>query len=122
MSEVPLYTVLALRIGSGVPLGEPLLTPALSEHFLQGYLAHKKTLTLLGPPSAPRHRPTVGSWGVRFLVSEVPLYGRKEGRFMKLTNTTASTWRWIRGCKPKGPKGRGGGAASAKRAGSGKSE
>ena len=28
---------------------------------VQGYLAHKKTLTPLGPPLDPRHRPTVGS-------------------------------------------------------------
>ena len=31
---------------------------------VQGYLAHKKTPTLLGPPLDPGHRPTVGSWGV----------------------------------------------------------
>ena len=29
---------------------------------LQGYLAHKKTLTPLGPPYDPTHRPTVGSY------------------------------------------------------------
>ena len=28
---------------------------------VQGYLAHKETLTPLGPPQDPRHRPTVGS-------------------------------------------------------------
>ena len=28
---------------------------------IQGYLAHKKTPTPLGPPQDPRHRPTVGS-------------------------------------------------------------
>ena len=27
---------------------------------LQGYLAHKKALTPLGPPHGPRHSPTVG--------------------------------------------------------------
>ena len=31
------------------------------ENSLQGYLAHKKTPTPLGPPKDPRHRPTVGS-------------------------------------------------------------
>ena len=30
---------------------------------VQGYLAHKKTPTPLGPPQDPRHRPTVGSYG-----------------------------------------------------------
>jgi len=30
---------------------------------VQGYLAHKKTPTPLGPPQDPRHRPTVGSQG-----------------------------------------------------------
>ena len=29
---------------------------------LQGYLAHEKTLTPLGPPYDPRYSPTVGSW------------------------------------------------------------
>ena len=33
----------------------------LGEVHIQGYLAHKKTLTPLGPPKDPRHRPTVGS-------------------------------------------------------------
>ena len=28
---------------------------------MQGYLAHKKTPTPLGPPKDPRHRPAVGS-------------------------------------------------------------
>ena len=28
---------------------------------VQGYLAHNKTPTPLGPPQDPRHRPTVGS-------------------------------------------------------------
>jgi hypothetical protein len=28
---------------------------------VQGYLAHEKTPTPLGPPEDPRHRPTVGS-------------------------------------------------------------
>ena len=30
---------------------------------LQGYLAHKKTPSPLGPPQGPRHSPTVGSQG-----------------------------------------------------------
>ena len=30
---------------------------------VQGYLAHKKRYPPLGPPSGPRHSPTVGSWG-----------------------------------------------------------
>ena len=30
---------------------------------LQGYLAHKNPPTPLGPPSGPRHSPTVGSYG-----------------------------------------------------------
>ena len=33
---------------------------------LQGYLAHKKMPTLLGPPLDPRHRSTVGSQGGAF--------------------------------------------------------
>ena len=33
---------------------------------LQGYLAHKKTPTPLGPPQDPCHRPTVGSHGGAF--------------------------------------------------------
>ena len=33
---------------------------------LQGYLAHKKMPTPLGPPTDPRHRPTVGSYGGAF--------------------------------------------------------
>ena len=36
------------------------------EESLQGYLAHKKMPTPLGPPYDPRHRPTVGSLGWRF--------------------------------------------------------
>ena len=32
----------------------------------QGYLAHEKTPTSLGPSQDPRHRPTVGSWGGEF--------------------------------------------------------
>ena len=32
-------------------------------HLLQGYLAHKKHPTPLGPPQVPRHRATVGSYG-----------------------------------------------------------
>ena len=30
---------------------------------IQGYLAHKKTPTPLGPPQDPMHSPTVGSCG-----------------------------------------------------------
>ena len=37
---------------------------------MQGYLAHKKTLTLLGTPKDPRHRRTVRSQGAAFF------YGR----------------------------------------------
>ena len=33
---------------------------------LQGYLADKNTTTPRGPPSGPRHRPTVGSYGTVF--------------------------------------------------------
>ena len=33
---------------------------------IQGYLAHKKTPTPLGPPQDPRHRPTLGSYGGAF--------------------------------------------------------
>jgi len=44
---------------------------------LQGYLAHQKLPTPLGPPQYPRHRPLVW-WGPSrgvgvFLMSEVPL-------------------------------------------------
>ena len=41
---------------------------------IQGYLAHKKPPTPLGPPKGPTHSPTVGSQGGRFLMGEVPLY------------------------------------------------
>ena len=34
------------------------------EKRLQGYLAHKKATTPLGPPQDPRHSPSVGSEGV----------------------------------------------------------
>ena len=33
---------------------------------VQGYLAHKKSPTPLGPPKDPAHMPTVGSYGVAF--------------------------------------------------------
>jgi len=48
-------------------IGEPGLfsAPRLADS-LQGYLAHKKTPTPLGPPYDPRHRPTVGSSGGAF--------------------------------------------------------
>ena len=39
----------------------------------QGYLAHTKTPTPLGPPQDPTHRPAVG-WGLRFLMGEVLLH------------------------------------------------
>jgi hypothetical protein len=32
-----------------------------SMYYVQGYLAHKKTSTPLGPPQDPRHRPSLGS-------------------------------------------------------------
>ena len=35
---------------------------SLSVECVQGYLAHKKTLTPLGLPQGPRQRPTVGSY------------------------------------------------------------
>jgi len=55
MSEVPLqrqvmctpHIAFEARQGSG----------------LQGYLAHMKTPTPLGPPEAPMHSSTGGSWG-----------------------------------------------------------
>jgi len=40
------------------------LGPRRGAGCIQGYLAHKKTPTPLGPPQDPRHRPTVGSYGV----------------------------------------------------------
>ena len=56
----------------------------VSRYPAQGYLAHKKTPTSLGPPKDSGHSATVGSWGAiscergtpgaRFLVSEVPLH------------------------------------------------
>ena len=50
-------------LGVAPDLGEVERGPhALPQHpHLQGYLAHKKTLTPLGPPWDPGHRPTVGS-------------------------------------------------------------
>ena len=52
---------------------------------LQGYLAHKKKRTPLGPPRTPGIGLRLGPRGVCFLVSEVPLYGivfhRAEGLF-----------------------------------------
>ena len=41
---------------------------------VQGYLAHKKLSTFLGPPEYPGHRPTVGSLGEVFFKGEVPLW------------------------------------------------
>ena len=38
---------------------------------IQGYLAHKKTLTPQGPPWAPWHRATVGSYGEAFSYERV---------------------------------------------------
>ena len=35
---------------------------------LQGFLAHNKTTTPLGLFQDPQHRPTVGSWGVSFVL------------------------------------------------------
>ena len=37
------------------------LSPATYSVSVQGYLAHKRTPTPLGPSYDPRHRPTVGS-------------------------------------------------------------
>ena len=42
---------------------------------VQGYLAHKKTPTPPGPPYDPRHRPTVGSWGIAFFKVRYPCRG-----------------------------------------------
>ena len=41
---------------------------------VQGYLAHKKPPSPIGPPQGPRLRPTSGSRVVLFLVSEGALY------------------------------------------------
>ena len=41
---------------------EPLLpSEVYCGFYLQGYLAHEKSPTPLGPPEDPRHRPTVGT-------------------------------------------------------------
>ena len=78
MGEVPYSTVASMqrdRVYRACKLGElqgvhriassdegrvsgPL---AMQRDRVQGYLAHKQTPTPLGPPSDPRHRPTVGS-------------------------------------------------------------
>ena len=80
MSEVPLYQDLRTNLLSSAVGGPsnwtnsaflaPIHPPCLPTHEhqyitlsfkIQGYLAHKKTPTPVGPPSDPRHRPTVGS-------------------------------------------------------------
>ena len=72
MSEVPLYTrPRCLEKGPWTAyssrqdnehLPGPLQGPRRRPHrILQGYLAHKKTPTPLGPPKDPEHGPTVGS-------------------------------------------------------------
>ena len=48
------------------PYGALLCSGGGQSVSLQGYLARKKTPTLLGPPQHPRHRPTVGFWGGAF--------------------------------------------------------
>ena len=54
MSEVPLYPFdLAGVLASG--------EGGVRDWPVQGYLAHKKTPTPLGPPQDPWYRPTVGS-------------------------------------------------------------
>ena len=75
MGEVPLYLALCrciclclsleLFLARARSLSRSLtfsLARSLSRA-RQGYLAHKKTPTPLGPPYDPRHRPTVGSHG-----------------------------------------------------------
>ena len=57
MSEVTLYPL----SGDWVQFDLKELLGRSQGPTVQRYLAHKKTLTLLGPPSDPRHRPTVGS-------------------------------------------------------------
>ena len=42
---------------------------------LQGYLAHEDPPPPKEPSSGPRHRPTAGSYGGLFLMSEVSLAG-----------------------------------------------
>ena len=39
---------------------------------VQGYLAHKKQASSIGPPKGPRHRPTLRAWGGT-IPYEVPL-------------------------------------------------
>jgi len=46
---------------------------------LQGYLAHRKTPTPLGPPLDPRHMPTIGSLGCAFSYERGTLIGIREG-------------------------------------------
>jgi len=45
----------------GTPTTSGVLSQTKARTSLQGYLAHKKTPTPLGPPQAPGHRPTIGS-------------------------------------------------------------
>ena len=66
-----------MRLGVGLPGAYPNYSqhddPRRARPRLQGYLAHKKTLTPLRPPKDSRRRPTEGYLGGRFLMSEVPL-------------------------------------------------
>ena len=53
---VPFFLESCLRRGGQFEWGD-----SGGEREIQGYLAHKKPPTPLGPPKDPRHRPTVGS-------------------------------------------------------------
>jgi len=58
---------------TGVPLYRGQPSPQVSEKvirllLLQGYLAHQKKPTPLGPPWDPTHRPTVGSLAGAFVL------------------------------------------------------
>ena len=59
---------------------------------LQGYLAHRKTPTPLGPPWDPRHRPTVGSWAEEVSYERgTPAGARGQGSgFRNMLKTVAS--------------------------------
>ena len=74
MSEVPLYRVLLQdrwRLSE-----DPLYRGTSPTSPVQGYLAHKKTPSPLGPSYYPKHRPTVGSLGDAFSIErESPVKG-----------------------------------------------
>ena len=55
--------VLDARVGDSLGRHESCKIEIHCFH-VQGYLAHKKTPTHLGPPQDPRQRSTVGSYGV----------------------------------------------------------